>query len=128
MPSFEFATARRIVFGEGTVSQVPAAAASMGRRALLVTGSSPERAAPLVKALEAAKISVVKFSVPGEPTVDLIRSAPHECDLVIAYGGGSAIDAGKAIAALLTNPGDARWRYRPRLASPSRRPPERAAK
>ena len=46
MPTFEFATAARILFGEGTLRQVPAAAASMGRRALLVTGSSPDRAAP----------------------------------------------------------------------------------
>src|ERR1035438_8238442 len=47
MPTFEFATAGRIVFGEGSLRQVPAAAASMGRRALLVTGASGERAAPL---------------------------------------------------------------------------------
>jgi alcohol dehydrogenase class IV len=106
MPTFEFATAHRIVFGEGALRQVPAAAASMGRRALLVTGASPERAAPLRHALEAAHVSAVPFSVPGEPTLDLIRSAPRDCDLVIAFGGGSALDAGKAIAALLTNPGD----------------------
>ena len=106
MPTFEFATAGRIVFGEGTLCQVPAAAASMGRRALLVTGASPDRAAPLLKALQSAHISAVPFCVPGEPTLDLIRSAPRDCDLVIAFGGGSALDAGKAIAALLTNPGD----------------------
>jgi alcohol dehydrogenase class IV len=106
MPTFEFATAHRIVFGEGALRQVPAAAASMGRRALLVTGASPDRAAPLRKALEAAHVSAVPFCVPGEPTLDLIRSAPRDGDLVIAFGGGSALDAGKAIAALLTNPGD----------------------
>jgi alcohol dehydrogenase class IV len=106
MPPFEFATATRILFGEGTLRQVPAAAAALGRRALLVTGSSPDRAAPLLKALQAAQVSTVPFRVPGEPTLDLIRSAPRDCDFVIAFGGGSAIDAAKAIAALLTNPGD----------------------
>ena len=106
MPTFEFATAARILFGEGTLSQVPAAAASMGRRALLVTGASPERAAPLHQALHAAGISTVPFAVPGEPTLDLIRSAPRDFDFVIAFGGGSALDAGKALAALRTNPGD----------------------
>ena len=106
MPPFEFATAARILFGEGTLRQVPAAAASLGRRALLVTGASPDRAAPLLKALQAAHVSTVPFAVPGEPTLDLIRSAPRDCDFVIAFGGGSALDAAKAIAALLTNPGD----------------------
>ncbi len=106
MPSFEFATAARILFGEGTLRQVPAAAAALGRRALLVTGASPDRAAPLQKALEAAHVSTVPFSVSGEPTLDLIRSAPRDCDFVIAFGGGSVLDAAKALAAILTNPGD----------------------
>jgi alcohol dehydrogenase class IV len=106
MPQFEFATAARILFGEGTIRQVPAAAAALGRRALLVTGASPDRAAPLRRSLRAAHLSTVPFPVPGEPTLDLIRSAPRDCDFVIAFGGGSALDAGKAIAALLTNGGD----------------------
>src|ERR1022692_1675930 len=106
MPPFEFATAARILFGEGTLRQVPPAAATLGRRALLVTGASPDRAFPLQKALEAAHVSTVPFSVPGEPTLDLIGSAPRDFDFVIAFGGGSALDAAKAIAALLTNPGD----------------------
>jgi alcohol dehydrogenase class IV len=106
MKPFEFATAARILFGQGTLSQVPAAAASLGRRALLVTGASPDRAAPLQKALHAAGVSTVPFSVPNEPTLDLIRSAPRDFDLVIAFGGGSVLDAAKALAALLTNPGD----------------------
>src|ERR1035441_7303200 len=106
MPTFEFATAARILFGEGTLSQVPAAAASMGRRALLVTGASPDRAASLFNAIQSAGVSTVSFSVPGEPTLSLIRSAPRDYDFVIAFGGGSVLDAAKALAALLTNPGD----------------------
>jgi alcohol dehydrogenase class IV len=99
---FEFATATRIVFGEGTLGEVPAAARAMGTRALLVTGRSPARAA-----LPAA----ATFAVEGEPTVDVVRrgvEAAREAgaDVVIALGGGSAIDAGKAIAALVANGGD----------------------
>jgi alcohol dehydrogenase class IV len=106
MPTFEFATAGRIVFGEGSVAQVPAAAKSTGKRVLLVTGATPERAAHLRQALSAAGLSVVDFTVAGEPTVDAIRRGPRDCDVVVACGGGSVLDAGKALAALATNPGD----------------------
>jgi alcohol dehydrogenase class IV len=56
-------------------------------------------------------LGTVPFAVNGEPSVDLIRrgtayARAEGCDLVIAIGGGSAIDAGKALAAMLTNPGD----------------------
>jgi alcohol dehydrogenase class IV len=108
---FEFATATRILFGEGTLQEVAPAAASMGRRVLLVTGASAERSAPLVRALEAAALVVVPFAVEGEPHVDAIRAGAEfargeRCDVVIAMGGGSPIDAGKALAAMLANPGE----------------------
>ncbi len=98
---FEFATAGRILFGEGVVREVAAAAAGMGSRPLVVTGSS-RRTVP---------VDGVPFAVPGEPTVDLIRDGAEyardeRCDLVVAIGGGSVLDAGKALAALLTNPGE----------------------
>jgi len=100
MQRFEFATSHRVIFGEGTLREVPAAAASMGRRALLVTGASADRAEPLRVALEATGVACVPVRVSGEPTVDTIRSAPRDADMVIAIGGGSALDAGKAIAFL----------------------------
>jgi alcohol dehydrogenase class IV len=111
MRPFEFATAARIVFGWGEARQLAAAAAQMGGRALLVTGSSTERARPLVANLESAGIACALFSTPSEPTIDLIRDGAEYaraegCGMVIAIGGGSAIDAGKALAALLTNTGE----------------------
>ena len=72
MPRFEFATATRIVFGAGTLREVAPAAAALGRRALVVTGASPGRAAPLVGALQAAGVATILFPVSGEPTVELV--------------------------------------------------------
>ena len=108
---FEFATAARIVFGAGTVREIPSAAAAFGRRALVVTGGSAERAAPLVRGLQSAGVECVSFAAAGEPTVELIRAGAHRlreerCEFVIAFGGGSALDTGKALAALASNPGD----------------------
>ncbi len=108
---FEFATAGRIVFGEGAVSEAAPAAAAMGRRALLVTGAGTDRAVALARALEAAGVTVAPFRVSGEPAIGTIAAGTvyarrEGCDVVVAMGGGSAIDAGKALAAMLTNPGE----------------------
>jgi alcohol dehydrogenase class IV len=105
---FELATATRIVFGPGTLREVAPAAKALGRRALVVTGRSTERAADLVADLAAAGVSCALFSVSGEPSIELVRQGQRfahdeHCDLVIGFGGGSALDAAKAIAALLTN-------------------------
>src|SRR5687768_4891165 len=105
---FEFATAGRIVFGRGALKEAAPAAASLGRRAFVVTGSDVTRAAALLQSL---KIDAVTFSIPGEPTTHTVRAAVEQarqaqCDLVIGFGGGSAIDTAKAVAALLTNTSD----------------------
>ena len=107
----EFATADRILFGAGAIHEVAPAAASFGRRALVVTGSDSSRAAGLLAALSARGLSSQVFPVRGEPTTDRVRQAVAvgeelACDVVIGFGGGSALDAGKAVAALLGNGGD----------------------
>lgn len=109
---FEFATAGRIVFGAGTAGQIGAVAASLGSRALVVTGGDVGRARAALDALAAARVGAWTWSVKGEPTVaDAEAGTAHArargCDVVVAIGGGSALDAGKAIAALLTNDGPA---------------------
>ncbi len=103
---FEFATATRIVFGEGSAATLPDLVRTFGVRPMVVTGASAERAASLISALSAEA-----FSVPGEPTVELVREGAQRvqtsaCDVIVSLGGGSAIDAGKAIAAISTNGGE----------------------
>ena len=109
--NFEFATATRIVFGAGALRQVVPAAEAMGRGALIVTGKTRDYSQRVSAELSAAGVNSCVFEIEGEPTIDLVRRGVEfarleGCDLVISIGGGSAIDAGKAIAALLTNPGE----------------------
>jgi len=109
--NFEFATATRIVFGAGAVRQVGANVKNFGRRALVVTGARPERAEKLLASLTASGISTAVFSVAGEPDIATVErgvafAKAEQCEFVVSIGGGSVIDAGKAIAALGANPGD----------------------
>ncbi len=108
---FEFATAGRIVFGDGAARQVASAVKSWGKRVLLVTGRDSTRADILRADPLTRSATNPPFSVYVEPTLDLIaqgvqQARESECGVVVAIGGGSAIDAGKAIAGLLTNPGE----------------------
>ena len=108
---FEFATAARIVFGPGAATGIGQEAAALGRRAFVLTGAHPERALPLLRQLENHHVMHTEFQVVEEPTPALVMDAVREantrgCDLVIGIGGGSVLDAGKAVAALLANGGD----------------------
>ena len=110
-PRFDFATANRIFFGAGTLREAPAIVAAWGNRVLLVMGKTSSRAEPLATALRAVGVAVEIFSVPREPTMPIIREGialarTARAEAVVAFGGGSALDAGKAIAALAPNPGD----------------------
>jgi alcohol dehydrogenase class IV len=105
---FEFATAARVVFGAGAAGQLAGVVAGHGSRALVCTGSDPRRQADLVDGLG---LPTAVFPVPGEPTVEEVRTATavareHGADVVVAVGGGSVIDLAKAVAALLGSGGD----------------------
>lgn len=108
---FEFATASRIIFGPGRVSEVPSLVQTMGRNAFVITGSSVERVRPLLSSLEQVGINCAAFPVATEPTTVLVQEGTEKaretgCDVVIGIGGGSVMDTAKVIAALLANAGD----------------------
>jgi alcohol dehydrogenase class IV len=110
--NFEFAAPSRIIFGEGRLGEVPTIAAAFGSRALVVEGRSG-RAEPLVNQLGEKGIALTRLRVSSEPTISLVENGVRQaraerCDVVIALGGGSVIDTGKAISALLANGGPVR--------------------
>lgn len=111
MSCFEFATAARVIVGRGAVREAGAAAVAFGTRVLLVTGRSPARAAGVRALLAAAGADVHVWSTAGEPSLDdvtrgVAAARDAACDVVVAIGGGSVLDTGKAIAALAANDGE----------------------
>jgi alcohol dehydrogenase class IV len=109
MLPFEFATAHRIVFGPGKLNELSKQIEGKSKRLLFVRGHSSDAIPRLRSIFSALNISVTEFPVHGEPTIDSVRAGVNtarDCDMVIGVGGGSVIDTGKAIAALVTNPGD----------------------
>ncbi len=110
-PSFEFASAGRIVFGRGRIAELPGLCQGLGTRALVVTGSSAARASAVTAALESSGVEHRVVHVAKEPTVLDATSGVEVgrafgASFVVAVGGGSALDLGKAIAALLANQGE----------------------
>lgn len=108
--AFSIARLPHIRFGAGVLAELPDLARGYGRRALLVTGrhsflDSPAYA-DLALGLDKAGVAVEIVSVPGEPSPEMVDDAvaAHRgggFDVVLGIGGGSALDAAKAVAGLL---------------------------
>lgn len=108
---FEFATAGQIVFGPGAAMQIGNLAAGLGRHVMVVTGKTSARADFIFPIFKEHSLQSTRFNVTEEPTTSIIEAGVDMargsgCDVVIGIGGGSVIDSGKAIAALLTNRGN----------------------
>jgi alcohol dehydrogenase class IV len=104
---FEFSTAGRIVFGAGVAESLGDVIAQLGTRPFLVTGRSPVRCASTFD----TGVPVGTFGVSAEPSVEIAQTAvgaarEADSDVVVAVGGGSVIDTGKVVAAMLANDGE----------------------
>jgi len=103
--SFAFATATSVLFGAGRADELPDLVGGLGARPFVCTGARSERHAELIDRLPSPHVI---FPQAGEPTLDDARDAAaaaraHGADVVVAVGGGSVLDLGKAVAALLGN-------------------------
>lgn len=112
--NFDFFTAPEIYFGNGRINELPEHCAKFGKKVLIVKGSSSlEKSGLLQNILD--KFTMQEFTVAiktvaSEPETDLIDHMVEEtrtfgADVIVAIGGGSVLDAGKAVAGLVTNGG-----------------------
>lgn len=104
--AFSFLTAGEIRFGRGVAIDAAPWVAALGRHVLLVHGARGARAAWLDRALRDAGCAVTALACPHEPDLALIETGVAlgrdvAVDVVVSTGGGAALDAGKAIAALI---------------------------
>lgn len=111
MNPFEFATATRVRFGPGTADGLAEEISGIPGPGFLVTGRDPERAESVRRVLRQAGRTWTEWRNVGEPTVSAVVQGSEQAGAsgsrwVVACGGGAAIDAGKAVAALATNAGD----------------------
>lgn len=108
---FQFMTATRIIFGEAALQQSLSVIHQYGQRVLLVSGKSPQRARQVLDYLEQQKIRYQHVSVWAEPNITMVEECAangrrFKPDVVVAIGGGSVIDMGKALAAIIPNQGN----------------------
>ena len=120
MKNFQFYMPTRIVFGSGELNNLYKYALP-GKKALLVisNGKSTKENGYLGRTKEQLKLagvsSVLFDKVEANPLKSTVMAGAsmakeNGCDFVLALGGGSCIDAAKAVAVMATNPGDY-WDY-----------------
>lgn len=117
MPA-EFLVPKKMVMGENAIESVPIEIKGFKKtNPLVVTDAGVAEAGilnRLLSALDAARIRHTVFSgVEPDPEIAIIEKGNKVCregnhDIIIALGGGSSIDAAKAISVLATNEGGAK--------------------
>ena len=108
--SFQFARTPKIFFKPGQVSALPGIISTFGARIILVTGeksfTNSRRAHDLFNSLKSNGTEISQVAISEEPSPEIIDKvvsglSDQSYDAVLAIGGGSVIDAGKAISAMM---------------------------
>ncbi|PNH91411.1 iron-containing alcohol dehydrogenase [Vibrio diazotrophicus] len=108
---FQFMTSSRIIFGEGALENSLSLIKQFGYSVLLVSGKQSERARPIIDYLNQQKLRYQHVSISGEPNITMVEETAiigrrFSPNLVVAIGGGSVLDMGKALAAIIPNQGN----------------------
>ena len=107
---FNFLLPRNVIFGCDKLLELPGLVSGYGEKVLLVSGKSSflqsEHWDKLSDLFKQAGISCEIVTIPGEPSPDMIDKSVN-ClqgnipDVILAIGGGSVLDAGKAISGMI---------------------------
>lgn len=108
---FQFMTTSRIIFGEGALQSSLSVLNQFGYSVLLVTGKDLSRSQVITRYLKSQNMRYQHISVTSEPNITMVEESAvvarrFKPDMVVAMGGGSVLDMGKALAAMVTNTGD----------------------
>lgn len=108
---FQFMTSTRIIFGEGVLHSSLSILNQFGYSVLLVTGKNLERSTPIIHYLKSQNMRYQHVAISGEPHITMVEETAlagrkFKPDMVVAMGGGSVLDMGKALAAIIPNQGD----------------------
>ena len=107
----DFSTSNRIIFGFGEFRKISDLIKDWGHRAFIIRGNNPTYGKEFFEIIEGLDLEITYYKVDKEPDISLLSSAvklarDNKCEFVIGFGGGSVIDTGKAVSALLNNDGD----------------------
>lgn len=121
-PYYEFFCPVKVIAGHAALEHIPFELATLGAKRPLIITDKGVRANNLLAPIEAAfestdaKIAAIFDDVPPDSSLGTVRSAAqlyrdHDCDAIIAVGGGSVIDTSKATNILVSEGGDDLLKY-----------------